>query len=59
MFYIEKSQNDSLPLYDVKELTLEEAMLVLAADKEERRRQERSLHRPAPRIPSFIDQRVA
>lgn len=34
MFIKENNWRDALPLYDVKELTMEEALLVLAADKE-------------------------
>ncbi len=34
MFANENSPSDGLPLYEVRELTLEEALLVLAADRE-------------------------
>ncbi|MGD2083307.1 MAG: hypothetical protein PVF91_10090 [Chromatiales bacterium] len=44
---------NSPPLYEVRELTLEEALLVLAADKEERRiraeeKATRAAKRPSP-----------
>lgn len=34
MYYKDKYVRDELPLYEVKELTMEEALLVLAAEKE-------------------------
>ena len=38
MFIKENSWRDGLPLYDVRELSMEEALLVLAAEKELLRR---------------------
>ncbi|MES9855787.1 MAG: hypothetical protein ABW166_04170 [Sedimenticola sp.] len=35
MYLKENRDNDSIPLYQVKELTMEEALLVLAAEKEQ------------------------
>lgn len=35
MFLNEKYWRDGLPVYEVKELTMEEALLVFAAEKEE------------------------
>jgi hypothetical protein len=40
------------PLYEVRELTLEEALLVLAADKEERRIRAEEKAARAPKRPS-------
>ena len=37
MFIKENNWRDALPLYDVKELSMEEALLVLAAEKEQLR----------------------
>lgn len=34
MYYKDNKFRDQLPLYEVKELTMEEALLVLAAEKE-------------------------
>jgi hypothetical protein len=39
MFLREKYWRDGLPVYEVKELTMEEALLVFAAEKEEMLRQ--------------------
>ena len=41
MFLNEKYWREGLPVYEVKELTMEEALLVLAAEKEEMLREAR------------------
>jgi hypothetical protein len=51
MFLREKYWRDGLPVYDVKELTMEEALLVFAAEKESMLRE--AEEREVTESPSF------